>query len=145
VLTIASILLSGIVDRQGAGVLRQLLFFLSAGALATALHYAVLFLLVGRGAGPVGASTLGALLGALANYTLNRRFTFRSQRAHHAALPRYFIVAASGVALNAALLKAFLPVLSHYLTAQLGATAVVLLWNFTLNRRWTFRGSRYAQ
>ena len=48
-------------------------------------------MLVGMGA--VAASTLGAIAGALVNYSLNHRFTFASDKAHRQALPRFAVVA----------------------------------------------------
>ncbi|MBN2885132.1 MAG: GtrA family protein [Chromatiaceae bacterium] len=121
-------------------VAEQLLRFGLVGALATALHYVLLIALVQlAGWSALAASSLGFSLSALLNYALNRRFTFRSRRAHGEALPRFALVAASGLALNALLLAALIEVGAHYLIAQVLATALVLLWNFSLNHRWSFR------
>jgi putative flippase GtrA len=52
------------------------------------------------------------------------------------------VVAAVGLLVNAALMDAMLRSLAlHYLVAQVVATGVVLVSNYTLNRLWTF-GSR---
>lgn len=111
-----------------------------AGAIGTAAHFAVLAALVQlAGAGPVGASTVGAIVGAIINYALNYRFTFGSRRAHHVALPRFCAIAAAGVVLNAAVLSAALAfVRPHYLVAQVAATVAVLVAGFLANRKWTF-------
>ena len=120
--------------------LPQFIRYGGAGAIGTAAHFAALVALVQlAGAGPIIASTVGAIIGAVINYALNYRFTFASRRAHHIALPRFAAVAAGGVALNALVLSAILTLLRpHYLVAQIVATAAVLIAGFVANRKWTF-------
>jgi putative flippase GtrA len=91
------------------------------------------------GANPVFASSCGYVISALLNYYLNHRLTFRSAQSHRRALPRFAVIAAVGLLINSTLVWALsergrLP----YLAAQIIATAVVLVWNFTANRKWTF-------
>ena len=118
----------------------QFLRYAGAGAIGTGLHYAVLIALVQLArAGPVLASTAGAVCGALVNYALNHRFTFASDKSHGRALPRFALVAAAGVALNALVMATVLAVAGpHYLVAQVIATAAVLAAGFLANRAWTF-------
>ncbi len=118
----------------------QFLRYAAAGAAGTAAHYLVLVVLVQAAAvGAVVASTLGAIAGALVNYRLNHRYTFDSDKPHAHALPRFALVALAGIAVNATVLALMLAyVTSHYLLAQLVATAVVLLAGFAINRAWTF-------
>ncbi|MGF1445347.1 MAG: GtrA family protein [Pikeienuella sp.] len=120
---------------------RQFVRFVGVGAIATAAHYALLIGLVTAGVlSPVPASAAGAVLGALVSYGLNRRYTFRSSRAHAAALPRFLTVAALAFLANLCLM-----VLLHslaglpYLLAQMLTTGLVLGLTFTLNRAWSFR------
>lgn len=122
-------------------LLTQLGRFTVVGAFGTVAHYAVLILLVETaGAGPVLASSAGALVGALVNYFLNYYFTFRSTRRHIEAIVQFYIVAGTGFVLNALLMWLCADVLQlHYMLAQILATGVVLLWNFSFNRLWTFR------
>ena len=125
-------------------MLRQLLLFAMAGGFATALHYALLVALVQAQVSVVMASSVGAVFGALLNYGINRRFTFRSRRAHRQALPRYLLIAAAGFVINGYVITVALNARLHYLAAQVIATATVLLWNFVIHRWWTFRGEGYA-
>ena len=120
--------------------LPQFIRYGGAGAIGTAAHFVTLALLVQfAGAGPIGASTVGAIVGAFINYTLNYRFTFASRRAHLIALPRFGAIAAAGVVLNAAVLSAVLAFAQpHYLVAQVVATGAVLIAGFLANRKWTF-------
>ena len=121
----------------------QLLSFLSIGALATLVQYAVTALLVLAGGLPmVPASTLGFLLSAIFNYWANARFTFAAQ-ASSASNPqqqlRFILMVGLGCALNAGLLRVALALGLHPVVSQLIATAGVLASNFTLGRLWVFR------
>src|SRR6516164_8580181 len=121
-------------------LLVQFLRYGGAGAIGTAAHFTTLAALVQfAGAGPVAASTLGAVVGAVINYALNYRFTFASRRAHHIALPRFGAISAAGIVLNAVVLSAVLEfVRPHYIAAQFVATGTVLIVGFLANRKWTF-------
>lgn len=112
-----------------------------AGGVATAVHYAVLLILVeaaGVAAGRAAAS--GAAAGAVADYLANRRFTFTGSTARHRqALPRFLAVAALGVAVSGLLVWLGSAVLGvHYLVAQVIATVLVLALGYRLNRTWSF-------
>ena len=125
----------------------QFMRFAMVGGIATAMQYVILVVLVHAGlAGAVAASSIGFAASSLANYALNRSFTFRSSKAHSDALPRFFVVAMLGLALNAGLMWLFNVLIGiHYLIAQVLATGGTLLWNFALNRIWTFSRTSLAQ
>jgi putative flippase GtrA len=110
------------------------------GGVGTVAHYAVLVALVHlAGLAPVPASTVGAVVGAFVNYTLNYRFTFASRRSHGVALPRFMVIAGLGILVNAAVMASVLAVLTNvYLVAQVVATGAVLLFGYLANRKWTF-------
>ncbi len=120
-------------------ILRQFVRFAGAGAIGTAAHYGVLISCVQWvHLDPVFATVLGSATGALINYFLNYYFTFQSKKRHRYAAPKFFSVALTGMGLNALIMWAVVPY-THYLIAQLVATGSVLLWNFIINRLWTFR------
>ncbi|NMF96737.1 GtrA family protein [Aromatoleum toluolicum] len=118
----------------------QFLPFLLIGGFATALHFVVLIALVQSSMlPPVPASSVGFGLSALLNYALNRHYTFESDSPHARALPRFAVVATSALGLNALLLYLMQGVFGiHYVPAQVVATSGTLIWNFALNRSWTF-------
>lgn len=122
-------------------LLRQFLSFTAVGAVGTTAHYATLIALVQVfHAHAVLSSAAGFTVGALVNYSLNYRLTFRSTKLHHDSMPKFFIVAIVGLALNTAIMALLVEVLGfHYLVAQVLATLTVLAWTFTANRLWTFR------
>ncbi|WP_083200390.1 GtrA family protein [Thauera phenolivorans] len=123
----------------------QAIRFLCVGGAATALHYLVMILVVQlQIARPVGASSVGFLVGAIFNYLANRHFTFRSTKRHREAFPRFALVATSGLAINASIVWLIHDLMSmHYLLGQVIATLGTLVWNYTLNRMWTFASSAH--
>lgn len=135
-----------------AGLLGQFVRFTGVGAIGTGAHYVALFALLGTGAHPTAATTVGAVIGALVNYALNYRYTFNSRRRHRDTLWRFLVLAAVGLALNAGIMHGLLALAAHagaiadpahpsawvVLLIQIVATGVVLLWNFAGNRWWTF-------
>ena len=115
--------------------------FLGAGGLATACHYAVLTALVELGPlGPTPATCVGYASGAALNYWLRRRFVFRSRARHRSTAPRYLAVMGAGFGLNGgAMALGAGPLGLPYAAVQVVATGLVLAWNFTAHRLWTFR------
>lgn len=125
-------------------MLGQFLRYAAVGAIGTAAHYATLLGLVSWfRLHVVAATSAGFVVGALVNYALNYRFTFRSASRHSQAVVKFFGVALVGMLLNAgmmALLHARVPV--HYLVLQVFTTGSILIWTFLANRWWTFAGDR---
>lgn len=122
-------------------IYNQFIRFATVGAIGTIFHYLALYLLVEFSVvGVVLASSMGFVLGAIINYFLNYKFTFDSNKLHVEAMPKFFIVAILGFPINAGVMGLYthyVPI--HYLLAQLQATGLVLVWNFAVNRIWTFR------
>jgi len=119
---------------------RQFLAFASVGAVSTAAHYMTLVALVELGQVRVTLATAaGAIVGAIVGYLGNYHWTFASRRAHRVALPRFAAIAALGALLNTAIMALATHTLPfHYIFLQMGATAIVLLFNFAANRHFTF-------
>lgn len=118
--------------------------FVCVGLVATGLQYVLLLWLVRQfGMSGTPASALSFACSALFNYALNRRFSFATDRPHSEALPRFMVVAGSGLVLNTGAFWCMQAAFgSHILTGQAAATAVVLIWNFLLHRHWTFAGGK---
>jgi len=122
----------------------QFVRYAGVGAVATACHYATLIAAVEvGGASPVLAAMFGFLVGGSISYGLNRSWTFGSDRAHEAAVPRFAIVAFIGFLLTGAFMALLTgPLGLHYLLAQVTTTGLVMIWTFLGHRHWTFRASR---
>ena len=126
--------------KKDRGTLGQFLMFAGVGAIGTIGHYTVLIVLVQFWAvDPVIASTLGFVVGAIINYILNYHFTFQSDKQHSEALTKFFIVAIVGAGINSFIMYIGIENTNiNYLLVQIFATGVVLLWNFVVNKLWTF-------
>lgn len=124
-----------------ATVYRQFVRFLMVGGLATLIQYAILFLLVHfLATNVVVASSIGFGISAVFNYLLNYRFTFSADVGHHKAVPKFALVAGMGLYVNGILIWFAHDYLSlHYLVSQVFATGGTILWNFVMNKIWTFR------
>jgi len=117
----------------------QALGYASAGLIGTTVHYAVLTaLLQGNVIDVVAASTVGAVTGGLVNYWLNHAKVFKSRVRHQVALPRFAVVAAFGLVVNAVMLTVCAPTFGT-LGGQLISSVAVLVTGYSLNRIWSFR------
>jgi putative flippase GtrA len=121
-------------------LLGQFIAYTGVGAIGTAAHYLVLVVLVELlRLEPVTASSCGAITGAIVNYILNYKFTFKSRKKHSVAATRFMLVALAGFFVNLFMMWLFTSAMAmNYLLAQVIATGVVLVTNYSLNRIWTF-------
>jgi len=129
-------------------LIRQFVLFAAIGALSTACHFAILVALhETANVAVVPATSLGATVGAVVSYALNRRYTFRGSSPTGSAFARFIIVAVGGLVINSAAM-AVLQILAagvSYLVLQCVVTGTVLVYSFTLNKYWTFQDSPTAR
>ena len=123
-------------------IARQFSAFVIVGLIAAVAHYGTLIGLVeARIMGPVPATLLGFLAGAIVSHALNRRFAFASDRPHREAMWRFGVVSVVGFVLTGLIMAVLTGALNApYLPAQVLTTGIVLFWNFLANRYWTFSG-----
>lgn len=120
-------------------VLSQFALYSAVGVVGTVTHFTILITLVQwLAVEPVAASMAGFVAAVLVNYCLNYHVTFKSKNPHNTALLKFFAVALVGLCLNT-LIMAVLVRWLYYLVCQAIAIPVVVTWNFTCNRFWTFR------
>jgi putative flippase GtrA len=87
----------------------------------------------------VVASSFGFIVGAVINYILNYQFTFQSDKRHSEAITKFFIVATIGAGINGFIMYIGVENTNiNYMLVQIFATGIVLLWNFIVNKLWTF-------
>lgn len=120
-------------------LIRQGLRFAAVGFVATGAHYAVLVALVEAGGiKPILATTCGYAIGIVVSYSLNRRFTFASHGGP-GRFAKYVTLYVVGAFLNGAVMGGLMGLGAPYLWAQVGATGLVLVWNFAGARYLVFR------
>lgn len=114
--------------------------FTGVGVVGTAVHYGVMAVMIQLlGFSPLPSTTVGFIVSAVISYFLNHRITFSSTASHTVALPRFLAAGTVGLGINALLVGLLTgPMGWHWFVAQLVASAIVLCWNFTANRLWTF-------
>jgi len=119
----------------------QLWKFACVGAIATLIQFGILIFLVQMfGVAPVVASVAGYMVSACINYYLNYKITFKATTNHKKTAPMFCVTTGVGLFLNAVVMSCCLNILHvKYIFAQVAATGCVFVWNFTLNKLWTFR------
>lgn len=121
-------------------VFNQFLRFAAVGAVATAVHYAVMLSLVELGGmHPVTATFVGFCCGAVVSYTLNRRFTFETRPSYGRGFAKFFFMVGIGAFINAGIVWVLTHNGFHYMVAQVIATGLVMIWNFASARFIVFR------
>lgn len=120
--------------------LTEVMRFVAAGGVATLSHWLTMALLILAGMFPAMATAIGAVLGALVNYLMQKIYTFRSTNSHRIALPRYI---AACVFLWLANLLLFMLLNGLFFlsvaSAQFITTAFVALMSYWLYRSLVFK------
>jgi putative flippase GtrA len=90
--------------------------------------------------------TIAFLLAVVNNYVLNRAWTFQSKdRNVTGEFGRFLVVALGGFLLTQMLMGLFVGFLGlWYMLSKALTSGLVLIWNFALNKLWTFRSQPLA-
>ena len=123
---------------------RQLIAYGAVGSFGTLTHYTILFLLVeGFGSQVLPATSIGVVAGAIVNYLLNFKFTFKKQNySHQHAAPRFLLSAVLGFFINFLVVWLGEVVIGfHYVLSQILASGAVFWTGFAINKWWTFKQS----
>lgn len=119
---------------------RRLFRFGVSGTAGAVTFFTVLLLLVEvLGVGPTPATSVAFIIAVLQNYVFHYHFTFKSEKGHKWALPRFITASVIGFFLNVGIVWLGAQVLGvHYLLAQFVAVAFVITSNFVLAVLWVF-------
>lgn len=122
---------------------RQFIKFALVGALGTTLDYtAYLSLTRFLGVWYLFASVVGFGCGLINNFFWNKYWTFARKESGEGKrqFVKFFIVSVLGVALGNVLLFCLVEWCGFYdIVARVMTTGIVMLWNFSANKVWTFR------
>jgi putative flippase GtrA len=117
-----------------------------ASIAAAAVDYLVMILFVEVGGlGPVAATPIGAFAGGITNFTLGRRFTYKTTEVPAPRQAwRYALVSAGSLGLNTAGEYLFHRVLRlNYVLARVISSVIVSnAWNFPLQRYFVFSAAQ---
>lgn len=119
---------------------RQFARFFGVGLLAVGTHYAVMIALVEFfKAEPVRSAVTGYVVGGFVSYSLNRRFTYDTERSHGAAMWRFALIAGIGFFLTWGFMALFNRYFGwHYILSQLITTGIVMMWSFFGHKHFSF-------
>lgn len=123
---------------------RRLAAFVAVGATAAAVHFGVVVWLVsGRSVPPLLANVAGWLVAFVVSFLGQWRLTFRASAAPwRTAMPRFFLLSATGFAINEGAYAALLHWSGVRYDVLLAAVLVgVALMTYLLSSRWAFRRS----
>jgi putative flippase GtrA len=111
-----------------------------AALTATAVDFALFSALVAVACSPPLATLLGAALGGIVNFTVNRTWTFDASGSKRTMARRYVVVSAVSAALNAGVVAALLWIPNQHVTiCWLVARGLIFLgWNYPLHRDYVF-------
>lgn len=116
----------------------QLPRFLTAGGLATLLHWLIMGMLVRAGLDPKLSTATGATAGLAFNYVIQHQYAFTSSLPHRVALPRYLAAASLGWFLNLLGFSVLSLAGLEILSAQFLATAFGTVANYFFAKRFVF-------
>lgn len=126
--------------------------FLVVGLGGTAIDFGLLALLGTLGFPLLLANSLSFSAGALSNFTWNRLWTFADarRRSWTVQLLQFLAVSLGGLAINDLIVLYLQEAVGDligspdlgYLPAKVVATGVAVLWNYFVNRYWTFGDTR---
>jgi len=118
----------------------ELVRFGSVGLTSTAIYFALLWFV--KQLLPLPVSVQGAIaygIGMVGDYLLHRSFTFRSQRQHTHAGPRYLLVQGTGMLMNSAVLWLGVDVGGlPFLPVQIAALGMTASCSYLGQKLWTF-------
>ena len=113
------------------------------GMISVLVYFFTIFLLVESfHQEPVLSSALAFVLMTIISYSLNKRFTFRTQSSK-GAFRKYLTVSGLAFILNSTIMYIIVHVYSfHYSVGEIVTTLVIPIINFALNNYWTFKEER---
>lgn len=119
--------------------LGALIRFGVTGCASVAVDVGTLALLHSVAQAPLLAATLGGFAaGVIVNYTLNRNWTFKSDRDHRQTLARYVVLLGVNFALTLSIVLGLTDLGLYYLLSKLIAVSAISLVNFFAGRSWVF-------
>ncbi len=116
--------------------------FAAVGVIATAIDFGVFSaLLLGAGVAAAPANVVSYATSLVANFNLNRRWTFKQQKDPKTAARqggRFLIANVGGLALSTAAVVGLSAVIPE-LWAKVGSVPIVFIYNFACAKLWVYR------
>ncbi|MBU4332084.1 GtrA family protein [Patescibacteria group bacterium] len=125
--------------------LKQFIKFAIVGACCAVIDFGI-YLILTRFANfnYLIANLISFSLAATANFIFNKFWTFRdyAKKRLHVQYIKFIIIAVCGLFLNELILYLLTDKLDlHDILSKTAATVIILSWNFTMQRAWTFKNA----
>ena len=130
--------LAALLERR-PGWAHSFVLHIAAGFIATAAHYALMFVLLQAGLGGVAATTLGFVAGAVTRFLLSYFHVFLPTAGVKAAMWRFVVSLLIQMTANSLLVAALLAAGLHVWVAQVVTTGSLIIFTFLAGRFWVFR------
>ncbi|MBP1308130.1 putative flippase GtrA [Paenibacillus sp. 1182] len=120
--------------------LLQFLKYGFVGAFGTLIHTSTIILLVEKlNFEPIFSSFIGFIFSLVISYFINRQWTFSTSGKGGKILVKYTLVSLTGLVLNLSIMYVIVYAFHFsYLLGQFFALIIVPIFNFILNKYWTF-------
>lgn len=123
----------------------QFLKFGAVGIVNTFITIGVYFVLVYFGANYIIANSIGYALGVLNSYYWNKNWVFGADQAQKYIFTKFILVNLLTLGINTVILYVLVDYMNiNPFLAQIVATGAGLLFNFILNKRWTFNNPSWG-
>ncbi|WP_445670821.1 GtrA family protein [Paenibacillus sp. FSL M8-0334] len=122
----------------------QFVKYALVGVIGTIIHTLILIVLTEFFfLKPILSTSFGFIASLLLSYYLNSKWTFSSNKMTTVSFVKYFTVSLSGLFLNIAILYIFVDLFNlWYIWAQVVIVVIVPIYNYLLNKLWSFNNSR---
>ncbi len=128
---------------RNRGFLKQFLGYFCVGGIAALVDWGLFYVLYLKlGYYYMAAAAGSFVVSVIVNFFLGREFVFKNQCKFNANIEAISILALNTTGLLLDLLIIYLAIeLAHIypMTAKMGATGLVFIWNFSMRRWWLYR------
>ncbi|QDR81226.1 GtrA family protein [Sporomusa termitida] len=127
---------------RNRGLLNQFLRYFCVGGIAALVDWSLFYVLYLKlGYHYIAAAAGSFVLSVIVNFFLGREFVFKNQCKFNANIEALSILALNTTGLLLDLVLIFLAIELgdiYPMTAKIGATGLVFIWNFSLRRWWLY-------
>ena len=125
--------------------MRSIVAFVLTYGITTVMHVLVgLFAHHSIGFSPFNANLLGFSVGFFISYYGHRTFTFRSEGKMSRSMPRFFVIAATNLVLNQAIVYIVVNVMGRpYWLALAIMVTIVPTFTYVMGRMWAFNDGKF--
>ncbi|CUH96766.1 putative membrane protein [Propionispora sp. 2/2-37] len=128
---------------RNSGLPHQFLRYFCVGGISALVDWSLFYVLhLKIGYHYIAAAVSSFLLSVIVNFFLGREFVFKNQCKFNTMIEALSIIAmnTTGLLLNLLIVSLAIELVHVYpMTAKIGATGLVFIWNFSMRKWWLYR------